>query len=93
MMPKFVHCKSCGMPMMKPEEHGNSDINNDWCKYCCNQDGTHKSYEEILENMVKFMMSEEGVQMSGLKFDSIEEAKEVAKKYLSSMPAWSEKKD
>ena len=76
------------MPLMKPEEHGGGNKNNDWCKYCCNSEGSHKSYDEILEGMSKFMMSEEGIQMSGMKFESIEEAKEVAKNYLSNMPAW-----
>lgn len=88
MFPKFNHCKSCGMPMVTPRDFGGEDENNDWCKYCCNKDGSHKSYKEILENMTNFMLSEEGEQMSEIKFNSKEEANKAAKEYLIKMPAW-----
>jgi hypothetical protein len=38
--------------------------------------------------MINFMLSTEGIQMSGEKFDSYEDAKGTAKKYLKHMSAW-----
>lgn len=92
MMPKFNHCESCGMPMVKPQDYGGEDENNTWCKYCSNKDGSHKSYEEVVNNMANFMMSEDGISMSGIEYNSIEEAKKAAKEYMSNMPAWKDMK-
>ncbi|MDA3855598.1 MAG: zinc ribbon domain-containing protein [Candidatus Woesearchaeota archaeon] len=78
MIPEFNHCKSCGAPI----------DSRDLCKNCSNNDGSLKSYNEVLENMINFMLSTEGIQMSGEKFDSYEDAKGTAKKYLKHMSAW-----
>lgn len=88
MFPKFNHCQSCGMPMITPRDYGGEDEKNDRCKNCSNKDGSHKSYEEVLENMTNFMLSEEGIQMSEIKYNSKKEAQNAAKNYLSKMPAW-----
>lgn len=81
MFPNFKHCKSCGYPL----EEKNSKS---FCKNCSNEDGSLKSYDKVLENMINFMLSEEGIQMSGEKFDSYYDAKKTAIKYLLNMPAW-----
>jgi len=88
MVPEFNHCKSCGMPMMNEQDHGGNDENNSWCKYCCDNNGNHKSYDEILENMTNFMLSEDGQMMSGIKFENKEDALKSAKDYLSKCEAW-----
>lgn len=78
MFPQFKHCESCGSPI-------NSK---DLCENCSNEDGSLKHYEEVLDNMINFMLSEEGTKMSGLKFNSYDDAKIVAEKYLKNMPEW-----
>jgi hypothetical protein len=39
-MEKF--CKSCGMPMDKPEDFANNDTNSNYCYYC----GERKDHEQ-----------------------------------------------
>lgn len=87
-MPKFNHCESCGMPLMTDSDYGGQDKNNTWCKYCCNNDGTHRTYDEVLSRMSKFMFSQDGQQMSGIEFKSLEKARVAAKEYMAKMPAW-----
>ncbi len=91
MIPKFEHCLSCGMPIMTKQDRGGKDSKNPWCKQCCHKDGTHKSYEQVVEAMVNFMLSQEGQEMSGEKYSTKQEAKKRAQHYLMMMPAW--KKD
>ncbi len=83
-------CESCGMPMEKPEDHGGGKEDNSWCKYCCKEDGSHKSKEEVREGVITFMMSEEGEKVFGKKFESREEAEKAADEHIAKMPAWKE---
>jgi len=87
---EFKHCEACGMPMIKPEDFGGVDENNTWCRYCSNEDGSHKSYDEVLEAMAKFLISKEGQETSEMVFETQEEAKKYAKNYLKNMKAFKE---
>jgi len=75
------NCWSCGMPMTKPEDFGGGNPDNIYCVYCSNPDGGLKSYDEIYQGMVKFMMKSQNMDK--------ETAEKAATEYLLKMPAWS----
>lgn len=74
-------CMSCGMPMTKLEDFGGGNRENLYCVYCSNPDGSLKSYEQVFEGTVNFMMMSQ-------KMDR-ETAESSVKERMSSMPAWS----
>jgi hypothetical protein len=68
------------MPMLKEQDFGGGDINNKYCKYCTNEDGKLKSYEEIFNGMVNFAMKNMDI--------SEDKAKEHVAENMAKMPAW-----
>jgi len=76
------------MPMMKPEDHGGGDASNTWCVHCCNDDGTHKTYDEVLNGMAMFMLSDMCVQAGIEKATDMDDALARSKAYMQTMPAW-----
>jgi len=74
-------CLSCGMPLAKPEDSGGGDPENIYCIHCSDPDGSLKSYDEVLNGMVNFMMTSQNMDR--------EAAESAAKEYMSMMPAWS----
>jgi uncharacterized glyoxalase superfamily protein PhnB len=74
-------CMSCGMPMAKPEDFGGVNPENLYCVHCSNPDGSLKSYKEVFEGMVNFMVSSQ-------KMDR-KTAESAAREHISRMPAWS----
>ena len=76
-------CMSCGMPMNKPEDFGGENSENVYCLQCSNPDGSLKSYNEVFNGMVKFMMMAQNMDK--------DTAETAAKEYMSKMPAWSGK--
>jgi uncharacterized glyoxalase superfamily protein PhnB len=74
-------CMSCGMPMAKPEDFGGVNPENLYCVHCSKPDGSLKSYEEVFEGMVNFMVT---VQKLDRKT-----AESAAKVHMAVMPAWS----
>ena len=74
------NCLSCGMPMTKPEDFGGGNPANLYCVHCSNPDGSLKSYDEVFEGMVNFMMMSQNVDR--------ETAEGKAKEYMAKMPAW-----
>jgi uncharacterized glyoxalase superfamily protein PhnB len=76
-------CMSCGMPMSKFEDFGGGNPENLYCVYCSNRDGSLKSYKEVFEGMVNFMMASQ-------KMDK-KTAESAVKERMSAMPAWSGK--
>ena len=74
-------CMSCGMPMAKPEDFGGGNPENLYCVHCSKPDGSLKSYEEVFEGMVNFMVT---VQKLDRKT-----AESAAKVHMAVMPAWS----
>jgi uncharacterized glyoxalase superfamily protein PhnB len=76
-------CMSCGMPMTKPEDFGGGNPDNLYCVYCSRPDGSLKSYKEVFEGMVNFMMMSQ-------KMDR-KTAESAVKERMAKMPAWSGK--
>jgi uncharacterized glyoxalase superfamily protein PhnB len=74
------NCMSCGMPMTKFEDFGGGNPANIYCVHCSSPDGSLKSYEEVFEGMVNFMMTSQ-------KMDR-KTAEGAAKEHMSRMPAW-----
>ncbi len=81
-------CAACGMPMETDEDRGGGDSANEWCVHCCNDDGSHKSYDEVLNGMAMFMLSDACAQAGLEKAESMEDALACAKAYMQTMPAW-----
>ena len=75
------NCMSCGMPIAKAEDFGGGNPENLYCVHCSNADGSLKSYDEVFEGMITFMMISQNMDR--------EAAKIAAKDYMSKMPAWS----
>ncbi|MFC1992593.1 VOC family protein [Chloroflexota bacterium] len=74
-------CLSCGMPMAKLEEFGGGNPSNLYCIHCSNQDGSLKSYDEVLNGMASFMMTTQNMDK--------ETAERAAKEYMAKIPVWS----
>ncbi len=74
-------CMSCGMPMAKPEDFGGGNPENLYCVHCSKPDGSLRSYEEVFEGMVKFMMVSQKLDRSA--------AESAAEVHMAVMPAWS----
>lgn len=73
-------CMSCGMPMTKLEDFGGGNAENLCCAYCSNPDGSLKSYEDVFEGMVNFMVMSQNMDR--------QTAESAVKERMSSMPAW-----
>lgn len=73
-------CHSCGMPMTRPEEFGGGNPNNVYCAHCTRPDGSLKTYEEVLEGMIHFMMDNQNLEHAV--------AEQAAREYMAQMPAW-----
>ncbi|HXZ94683.1 MAG TPA: VOC family protein [Dehalococcoidia bacterium] len=76
-------CMSCGMPMTKLEDFGGGNPENLYCVNCSKPEGNLKSYEEVFEVMVNFMMMSQRMDRKT--------AESAAKEHMSKMPAWSGK--
>ncbi|HEY82382.1 MAG TPA: hypothetical protein G4O01_03725 [Dehalococcoidia bacterium] len=74
------NCLSCGMPMTKPEDFGGGNPLNVYCVHCSRPDGSLKSYQEVFQGMVNFMMLSQNMDR--------ETAEKAAKEHLARMPAW-----
>ena len=77
------NCMSCGMPMTKLEDFGGGNPANIYCVHCSNPDGSLKSYNDVFEGMVNFMMMSQNMDR--------ETAETAAKEYMAKIPAWSNK--
>ncbi len=76
-------CSSCGMPMKNKEDHALSDETKDYCKYCADENGNLRSYDEVLENWSNFIVKSEDI--------SKEEAVRQVKKQMEKLSAWKSK--
>jgi uncharacterized glyoxalase superfamily protein PhnB len=74
-------CMSCGMPMTKLEDFGGGNPENLYCIYCSNPDGSLKSYKEVFEGMINFMITSQKMDRKA--------AESAVKERMSKMPAWS----
>ena len=75
------NCMSCNMPMNVPQDFGGEDESNIYCVYCSNLDGSLRSYDEVLEGMVNFMVMSQEMDRGTAEI--------AAKEHMSEMPAWS----
>ena len=73
-------CIACGMPMEKPEMHASGDVDKDWCIHCAREDGSMRSYDEVVVGMTQFIVKSQGMDENA--------ACEVAKTMMAKLPAW-----
>lgn len=73
-------CISCGMPLRSPEDHAKGDATKRYCKHCAREDGSMKSFDEVLAGMSMFLQTTQGVDADA--------AKTMARGMLAKMPAW-----
>lgn len=66
--------------MRKPGDFGGKDPDNKYCRYCTNDSGQLKGYEDVLKGLTDFI-----VQMQGIER---EQAEKAAREGLAKMPAW-----
>ncbi len=74
------HCISCGMLLYSSEDYPLGDTTKHFCKYCAHEDGTMRSFDEVLKIVTTFL---EKTQIL-----SPEAAHETAFAVLSKNPAW-----
>jgi hypothetical protein len=72
-------CESCGMPLAGAEDHALSDPAIPYCIYCA-PDGVLPPAVETLERLAQFMADQDGVDPAI--------AREKARAYMKTMPAW-----
>ena len=73
-------CKSCGLPMERPDQHGGSDSLNPYCVYCTDEFGNLKTYDEVLQDMTRYMLTTMQLEY--------EYAQRMAEEELLKHPAW-----
>ena len=74
-------CISCGMPIRTEAEAAVEDNDKSYCQHCSNDDGTMKSYEDVLGGITQFMIRTQGLDESA--------ASKLAAEMMSGLPAWS----
>ncbi|OGO43527.1 MAG: hypothetical protein A2137_04665 [Chloroflexi bacterium RBG_16_58_8] len=67
------------MPMTSIGDFGGGRENL-YCVHCCHPDGSLKTYEEVLDGMINFMMTSRSMDRAA--------SGKAAREYLSVMPAW-----
>jgi len=68
------------MPMKDPKDFATGDTAKEFCCYCSNDDGTLKTYEQILDGSIQFAMQEFGMTRQVAEIET--------PKYLKTLPAW-----
>ncbi|MEN6389142.1 MAG: zinc ribbon domain-containing protein [Syntrophomonas sp.] len=77
-------CIACGMPMNEPSDFAINDESKDYCRYCCNPDGSMHSYQEKLEGMTAFIVKTQGLDEAA--------ARAAAERMMAKLPAWKKAK-
>ena len=78
-----MNCIACGMPMTKQSDFALNDSSKNYCRFCCNEDGSMQSYERKLDSMTQFI--------SKTKQKDEVSARSMAKEIMSKLPAWIDK--
>ncbi|MCA9658611.1 MAG: zinc ribbon domain-containing protein [Myxococcales bacterium] len=73
-------CISCGMPLRSAEDHAKGDTSRPYCHHCAREDGSMKSYDEVLQGMTAFLANAQGLDQAV--------ARTAAKGMMASLPAW-----
>ena len=71
------------MPLNKPEDCPNGDMNAESCVHCTDSNGEIKSCDEIFEGGVHFFMGATG--------SSREDAEKLVRKNMKALPYWEDK--
>jgi len=75
-----IICESCGMPMKSIEDFGGKVIENKYCKYCTDNQGNLKPYNEKIANIKSLLIKSNDF--------GEEQAEKMAKEKLKQFPAW-----
>lgn len=78
-MSSLASCESCGMPLASDTDHALADPAIPYCGYCA-PEGTLPPVEERLERFTQWSMRQDGLDY--------EAAREKARAYMKTMPAW-----
>lgn len=79
-MKKCEACTSCGMPFNGPSDHALKNVSIPYCTHCTREDGTLKSYEEVLEGTKGYFIHSQGLDPQA--------AYRMAETLLKKQPAW-----
>jgi hypothetical protein len=78
-------CIACGMVMRNIKYHAMGKADNDYCNFCCREDGSMQSYDEKLEFMSNFISLTKNLNMRI--------ATREAKRVMARLPAWKDIKE
>jgi hypothetical protein len=68
------------MPLLEAADHALGDQANPLCRYCTDESGQLKPFEERLERTTQWAIRKEGLEPSA--------AEARAREYMRGMPAW-----
>ena len=77
---KDKFCESCGMPMKNTIDFGGKILENKYCRYCTDDSGNLKSFEEKVKDIKGLLMKTNNLEE--------EQAIKMAKEKLKQFPAW-----
>ena len=81
MSEKCISCGSCGMPMIKPSDFSGGDVTHKLCSWCGDaSDHLKVTLDEVVEECAKEFMTNQGMEEAA--------AKKMARRYITSLPAW-----
>ena len=82
-------CIACSMPMNEASDYALGDTTKTFCFYCAREDGTMKSYDEVLEGSMAWGM--ENFTMMGFEAKPTEdEMRQAMVAHMATLPAWRE---
>ncbi|MCL2755507.1 MAG: helix-turn-helix domain-containing protein [Firmicutes bacterium] len=80
-------CIACSMPMEKVEDFAGGDTSKNYCFHCAKQDGTMKTYAEVLEGSMAWGM--ENFTLMGFETQPTEtELRKALESHMATLPAW-----
>lgn len=79
-MKKCEACTSCGMPFKSSADHALANEEIPYCSHCTREDGTLKSYEDVLEGTTDYFIRSQGLDPKA--------ATRMAETLLKKQPAW-----
>jgi len=83
-------CIACSMPMNEAKDFAKGDMTKDYCCYCAREDGSMKSYSEVLEGSIPWAM--ENFAMMGFSSKpTVDEARKAIAGHMNTLPAWQNK--
>lgn len=78
----MTQCIACGMPMEKAEDFAMGDETKNYCRYCCNPDGSMQNFGQKLTSLTDFITRTQGLDQTV--------AEKTAKDMIKNLPAWKE---